>query len=67
MPVRSVPVASGRNVKKAFEQAGRTNLTYREYPNLDHRMTDADGEPRLDKVIAEAGEWLNRKRSDERD
>lgn len=64
---QSVPVASGRNIKNAFEQAGRTNLTYREYPNLDHRMTDGDGDSRLDDVIADAGEWLSCKLTDDKD
>jgi len=55
----SVPVASGRNVRDAFEQAGRDNLTYREYPRLDHGMTDADGNSKLAEVIADAGDWLS--------
>lgn len=57
----SVPVASGRNVRDAFEQAGRNNLTYQEYPRLDHGMTNADGDSRLAEVIADAGEWLTGK------
>ncbi len=63
----SVPVASGRNARKAFKQAGRTNLTYREYPHLDHGMSDADGQSRLNKVITDAGEWLNHRLAGRKD
>lgn len=55
---RSVPVRSGRAVKRAFEDAGQSNLEYREYPELDHGMVDADGNARLGRVIAEAAKWL---------
>jgi pimeloyl-ACP methyl ester carboxylesterase len=54
----SVPVASGRKVSQAFDQAGRTNLTYREYPALDHGMVDGDGHSQLEMVISDAGAWL---------
>lgn len=55
---RMVPVESGRQVETAFADAGRTNLTYREYPELDHGMTDPEGASQLDEVIAEVGAWL---------
>ncbi len=55
---RSVPVQSGRSVQQAFEEAGQSNLSYREYPEFDHGMVDADGNTQLDRVIAEAADWL---------
>ena len=53
-----VPVQSARLVQAAFADQERTNLTYREYPDLDHSLVDSDGNRHLERIIGEAADWL---------
>jgi alpha-beta hydrolase superfamily lysophospholipase len=53
-----VPVASAEAVVVAFREHGKTNLTYREWPGLNHRWIDADGKNHLHEVGAALIAWL---------
>ena len=55
----SNPVASARITADVFAAEGRCNLTYWEFPVLDHRMRLPDGEPRLAAVATQAAGWLD--------
>ena len=55
---RSNPVASARLSADVFAAEGRCNLTYWEFPALDHGMRMPDGEPRLAAVAGLAAGWL---------
>jgi pimeloyl-ACP methyl ester carboxylesterase len=55
---RSNPVASARLTADIFAAEGRCNLTYWEFPALDHGMRMPDGEPRLAGIATLAAGWL---------
>lgn len=55
----SNPVASARITADVFAAEGRCNLTYWEFPLLDHGMRLPDGEPRLAAIAAQAAGWLD--------
>jgi alpha-beta hydrolase superfamily lysophospholipase len=55
---RDQSIASARALRDAFKDAGRCNLTYWEFPGLDHHMQDADGKPHIDDVLDRIGAWL---------
>lgn len=57
---RMSPPVAARAVVDRFKSAGKTNLTYRELPGLDHGLRDAHGKPRYEPVLAEAGAFLSR-------
>lgn len=52
------PVEGARGVEMAFREAGKKNLTYVEYPGLDHAFADTSGHSSLEKVTVSALEWL---------
>lgn len=54
----SGPAAAARAAADLFAAAGRCNLTYWEFPGLDHGMTDADGHARMPGVLSQAASWL---------
>lgn len=55
---RSVsPIAVGQMMGE-MNMAGRTNIHYKTYPQLDHVFNDAQGQTHLDTVIADMKEWL---------
>ncbi len=54
------PPAAARMVVERFKAAGKTNLTYRELPGLNHGLRDAQGKPGFGPVLAEAGAFLAR-------
>jgi len=47
-------VAAGRATHEILAAAGKDNLIYREYPGLDHFMTDRAGVNNVAEVIEEA-------------
>jgi len=54
----SAPVAAGRATRDIFASAGKRNLTYREYADRDHFMTDRAGVNHIDEVIAASAAWV---------
>lgn len=61
---RSAPVQVARTVRDDFQQAGRCNLTYWEFPGYDHQMVDGAGISHIDEVIQRISTWLTAKLSD---
>lgn len=53
----SSPLSSAREAADAFALAGRCNLTYWEFPALDHGMTDPSGTSHMDSVIQMSAAW----------
>jgi len=49
---------SSRALRDGFAERGLTNLTYVEYPGLDHHFTDADGQSGLLDVQEDAYAWM---------
>jgi len=54
----SGPVASARITTDAFASAGHCNLTYWEFPSLDHGMADPSGKSHMATVAAQAAAWI---------
>jgi pimeloyl-ACP methyl ester carboxylesterase len=54
----STPVESARALRDEFERLGLTNLTYAEYPGLDHGFNDEAGENHFIDVQGDAMEWM---------
>jgi pimeloyl-ACP methyl ester carboxylesterase len=52
------PVAIAREIRDEFQRAGRSNLTYWEFPGYDHAMQDEHGTSHLDEVMARISKWL---------
>lgn len=55
---QSNPVASARALRDRFAAAGRCNLTYWEYGDYDHTMSDSNGVSHLPEVLASVSGWL---------
>jgi pimeloyl-ACP methyl ester carboxylesterase len=55
---RSNPVASARAFRDAFAARGRCNLTYWEFEDYDHSMTDAAGVSHQEEVFGRISAWL---------
>ncbi|KKB08568.1 hypothetical protein VE25_18070 [Devosia geojensis] len=53
----SSPLASARLTADAFAEKGLCNLTYWEFPALDHGMAAPDGASRLADIAALAASW----------
>lgn len=53
----SSPVAAARVTADRFAAEGRCNLTYWEYPALDHGMADPEGVSHLEAVAAAVAGW----------
>lgn len=53
----SSPVAAARLTADRFAAEGRCNLTYWEFPALDHGMRDAAGASRLSPILQLAAQW----------
>lgn len=47
-----------RATSDQFAKAGRCNLTYWEYPGLDHGMVDAEGGAHMAETLFQAAHWL---------
>jgi dienelactone hydrolase len=54
----SSPVSIARIVADRFAEAGRTNLTYWEYPGYDHTMEDSQERSHMRQVLEDAARWL---------
>jgi pimeloyl-ACP methyl ester carboxylesterase len=54
----AVPVESARAMRGEFSRLGKTNLTYMEYPGLDHHFDNEDGETGLMEVQEDAFTWM---------
>lgn len=53
----SSPIAAARLTADRFAAEGRCNLTYWEFPVLDHAMVDPDGVPHMDEIAEAAANW----------
>lgn len=53
----SSPIASARLTADRFAAEGRCNLTYWEFPVLDHAMVDPDGASHMDEIAEAAANW----------
>lgn len=54
----TTPVESARAMRDEFSRLGKTNLTYVEYPRLDHHFDNEDGETGLMDVQKDAFIWM---------
>lgn len=54
---QSAPVAAARATVDRFAAQGRCDLTYWEFPGLDHGMLDPQGVSHLEKIVAAAAAW----------
>ena len=54
----AVPIESADAIAERFAREGKTNLTYRRYPDLDHSWTDAGGHRRALRVLDDLVGWL---------
>jgi pimeloyl-ACP methyl ester carboxylesterase len=54
----SNPVMSARAVRDTFAAAGRSNLTYWEFPGYNHHMVDQVGVDHFYDVMAQISGWL---------
>lgn len=55
----AAPVMAARVAVDAFAAAGRCNLTYWEFPGLDHALIDMQGRSHLAATIAQARFWAD--------
>jgi pimeloyl-ACP methyl ester carboxylesterase len=55
----STPVESARAMRDEFARLGLTNLTYAEYPGLDHHFNDETGESRLIDLQENVYAWVS--------
>jgi pimeloyl-ACP methyl ester carboxylesterase len=60
----SSPVAAARTTADRFAAAGKCNLTYWEFPGLDHGMRDPGGTSHLADIAAAMAGWVAGLRSD---
>lgn len=54
----NAPILNSDFASLAFAIAGKTNLTYRVFPDLDHHFTTPNGVSQANEVWAEAWKWL---------
>ncbi|MGL6161694.1 alpha/beta hydrolase [Microbulbifer sp.] len=52
-------VQSARAARDAYKIANRCELTYWEFPDYDHFMTDSDGNNHRKEVFAKISEWID--------
>jgi pimeloyl-ACP methyl ester carboxylesterase len=55
----ATPVESARAMRDEFAHLGLTNLTYVEYPGLDHHFSNEAGESRLMDLQKDAYAWMS--------
>jgi pimeloyl-ACP methyl ester carboxylesterase len=55
----ATPVESARAMRDHFARLGLTNLTYAEYPGLDHHFSNQAGESRLLDLRNDAYAWMS--------
>jgi alpha-beta hydrolase superfamily lysophospholipase len=54
----ATPVENARATAEIFKNKSKNNLTYIEYPGLDHHWTDASGKNQTQKVFADIFSWI---------
>ena len=54
----SAPVESAQEAARQFQRLGKNNLTYVEYPGLDHSWKDKEGKSHSARVIQDVLKWL---------
>lgn len=54
----ATPVESARAMRDEFACLGLTNLTYAEYPGLDHHFSNQAGESRLIDLQEDVYAWI---------
>lgn len=55
----NVPVTSARSLAEAFKKTGKNNLTYIEYPDVDHTLTNVrDGKSRYPLMEVDIVNWM---------
>lgn len=55
---RSVPVMSARAIAEAFSSRGKSNLTYREYDDMDHSFRDSRGRSMFPLLEIDMVRWF---------
>ncbi len=55
---KSTPVESARAMRDEFARLGLSNLTYAEYPGLDHHFSNEAGESRLIDLQKDVYAWI---------
>lgn len=55
---QSNPVESARKFVRNFRKSGHSNITYWEFPDYDHSMTDSEGETHIKTVLLQISEWI---------
>jgi pimeloyl-ACP methyl ester carboxylesterase len=55
----ATPVESARAMRDEFARLGLTNLTYVEYPGLDHHFSNEAGESRLSDLQEDVYAWVS--------
>jgi pimeloyl-ACP methyl ester carboxylesterase len=55
----ATPVESARAMRDEFARQGLTNLTYAEYPDLDHHFSNEAGESRLVDLQKDVHAWIS--------
>lgn len=53
----SAPAEHARIITDCFAADGRCNLTYWEFPGLDHGLVDAEGNSRMEETLGLAAAW----------
>jgi dienelactone hydrolase len=54
----SCPYESSKIIAERFSSLGKTNLSFKTYPGLEHNWTDRDGNSHMQQVLREAIGWL---------
>jgi dienelactone hydrolase len=54
----SCPFESSKMIADRFTSLGKTNLTFKIYPGLEHNWTDSNGTPHGQQVMGEVFQWL---------
>lgn len=55
---QSSPVATARSGYEMARNAGKANVDYREFAQLDHFMRTKDGTSHMDQVLGVAAKWI---------
>ena len=55
---QSSPVSTARAGYEMARNAGKANVEYREFADLDHFMRTADGAEHMDRVLSDTAKWI---------
>lgn len=56
---QSSPVSTARAGYKMARDAGKANVEYKEFAELDHFMCTADGTNHMDRVLSDTAKWID--------